>query len=151
MARSNGTEQADTDENGTGRTMPAIPASHRDLLDAQVATLGTIGPDGRPQLSEVWFIADGDTVRISLNSARQKTRNLRANPAVSLLILDLAVPYRYLEIRGDAEIGPDDDYSFAAKVGAKYQADLRDHDQPGQHRVVVTIRPARVNAVDMRG
>ena len=24
--------------------MPAIPASHRDLLDGQFATLGTVGP-----------------------------------------------------------------------------------------------------------
>ena len=131
--------------------MPQIPASHRDLLDAEVATLGTIGPDGRPQLSEVWFLADGDTVRVSLNTARQKTKNLLANPAASLFILDVAMPYRYLEIRGDAEITPDDDYAFADRVGAKYNANLRDHDQPGQSRVVVTIRPTRVNAVDMRG
>jgi hypothetical protein len=57
----------------------------------------------------------------------------------------------YLEIRGDAEITPDDDYSFADRFGAKYQADLRAHDGPGDRRVVVTIRPTRVNAVDMRG
>ena len=131
--------------------MPAIPSSHRDLLDAQVATLATIGPDGRPQLSEVWFLADGDTVSISLNTARQKTKNLQANPAANLFLLDLAVPYRYLELRGDAEISPDDDYSFADRVGAKYNANLRDHDQPGQTRVGVTMRPMRVNAVDMRG
>jgi PPOX class probable F420-dependent enzyme len=131
--------------------MPAIPASHRDLLDAQVATLGTVGPDGRPQLSEVWFLADGDTVRLSLNDARQKTKNLQANPAANLFILDVANPYRYLEIRGDAEITPDDDYSFGDRVGAKYNANLRDHDQPGQKRVVVTIRPVRVNAVNMGG
>jgi PPOX class probable F420-dependent enzyme len=131
--------------------MPEIPASHRDLLDGQVATLATIGPDGRPQLSEVWFLAEGDTVAISLNDSRQKTKNLKASPAVNLFLLDLAVPYRYLEIRGDAEITPDDDYSFADRVGAKYHSDLREHDQPGQSRVVVTIRPVRVNAVDMRG
>lgn len=126
--------------------MPEIPASHRDLLDAQVATLGTVGPDGRPQLSEIWFLADGDTVSLSLNTARQKTKNLQANPAATLLILDLANPYRYLEIRGDAEITPDGDYKFADLVGAKYQTDLRDRDQPGDSRVAVTIRPARVRA-----
>jgi PPOX class probable F420-dependent enzyme len=131
--------------------MPAIPASHRDLLDGQFATLATIGPDGRPQVSEVWFLADGDTVAISLNESRQKTRNLRANPAASVFLLDLAMPYRYLEIRGDAEITPDDDYAFADRVGAKYQSDLRAHDQPGESRVVVTINPPRVNAVNMRG
>ena len=130
--------------------MPAIPSSHQDLLSGQFATLGTVGPDGRPQLSEVWFLADGDTVAVSLNTTRQKTKNLLANPVVSLLLLDLAVPYRYLEIRGDAEITPDDDYSFANRVGAKYQANLRDRDRPGERRVVVTVRPTRVNAVDMR-
>jgi PPOX class probable F420-dependent enzyme len=131
--------------------MPAIPESHRDLLDGQFATLGTVGPDGRPQLSEVWFLADGDTVSTSLNASRQKTKNLRANPAASLLLLDLAVPYRYLELRGDVEITPDDDYAFADRLGAKYNANVRDHDLPGQTRVVVTIRPVRVHAVDMRG
>jgi PPOX class probable F420-dependent enzyme len=124
--------------------MPEILSSHYDLLNAQVATLATIGPDGRPQLSEVWFLADGDTVSLSLSTARQKTKNLQANPAVTLLILDLANPYRYLEIRGDAEITPDDDYTFADRLGGKYQSDLRDRDQPGDTRVVVTIRPTRV-------
>jgi PPOX class probable F420-dependent enzyme len=126
--------------------MPAIPASHRDLLNAQFATLATLGSDGRPQLSEVWFLAEGDTVSLSLNASRQKTKNLQANPAATLLILDLASPYRYLEIRGDAEVTPDDDYQFADRVGAKYQADLRDRDQPGDVRVVVTICPVRVRA-----
>lgn len=80
----------------------AIPENYRDLLSAEVATLSTIGPDGRPQSSEVWFLAEGDTVSISLNSSRQKMKNLLANPAVSLFILDLGMPYRYLELRGDA-------------------------------------------------
>jgi PPOX class probable F420-dependent enzyme len=131
--------------------MPAIPDAFRDLLDGQVATIATIGPDGRPQLSEVWFVAEGDAISVSLNTARQKTQNLLANPAVNLFLLDLANPYRYVELRGDAEISPDDDYAFADKVGAKYATDLRSHDQPGQQRVRVTIHPVRVNAVNMRG
>ena len=131
--------------------MPSIPDSHQDLLDAEVASLATIGPDGHPQLSEVWFLAEGETVRISLNTSRQKTRNLLENPACALLILDLAQPYRYLEIRGDALIADDDDYTFADTLGAKYHSDLRAHDQPGQSRVVVTIQPTRVNAVNIRG
>ena len=130
--------------------MPAIPDTHRDLLTAQVATLATIGPDGRPQLSEVWFLAEDDTVRVSLNTARQKTKNLRARPAVNLFILDLANPARYLELRGDATIEADDDYEFASRVGAKYgMPDLRVMDGPGESRVVVTIEPVRINAVDL--
>ncbi|MCL2584380.1 MAG: PPOX class F420-dependent oxidoreductase [Streptosporangiales bacterium] len=120
-----------------------IPDSHRDLLDTQVGVLGTIGPSGRPQLSALWFLAEGDTVKLSLNTSRQKTKNLIANPKCSLIITGNP-PSRYIELRGDAEIEPDDNYEFADKVGAKYGADLRNMDKPGDKRVVVTIRPARV-------
>jgi hypothetical protein len=64
-------------------------------------------------------------------------------------LLDLSNPYRYLEIRGDAEVAADDDYAFADKVGAKYNADLRAMDGDQRSRVIVTVRPTRVNAVDM--
>lgn len=131
--------------------MDEIPGSHRDLLDAEVAVLATIAPDGRPQQSAVWFLADGDTVRVSLAGSRKKLRNLQANPAIGLMILDLVNPFRYLELRGDAEVAPDSDRAFAQRVGAKYGADLAQYDQPGEERFVVTIRPVRVNAVDMSG
>jgi PPOX class probable F420-dependent enzyme len=123
--------------------MTTIPDTHRDLLDRQIAVLGTIGPSGRPQLSAIWFLAEGDTVKISLNTAKQKVKNLRVNPKVSIIILGES-PYRYLELRGDAEIEPDPDYEFADKVGAKYGDDLRTRDNPGDERVVVTIKPTRV-------
>jgi PPOX class probable F420-dependent enzyme len=131
--------------------MSSIPESHRDLLDAEVATLATVGPDGRPQLSEVWFLADGEDVRLSLNTTRQKVKNLRRNSACTLFVLDVANPYRYLEVRADAELAPDPDYAFADRVGAKYHADLRENDGPGESRVVVTVRPVKINAVNMAG
>lgn len=129
--------------------MTHFPESHRDLLDAQVASLATIGGDGLPQLTEVWFLHDDGELKLSLNGARLKTRNLTKRPQCSLLLLDLQNPYRYLEVRGHATIEPDDDYAFARQLGAKYDADLSVHDQPGQNRVVVTIEPANVYAVDM--
>jgi len=127
-----------------------VPESHKDLLQTSVASLATIGPDGRPQLTEVWFLYEDGSIALSLNSNRQKTKNLIARPHCSLLILDLAVPQRYVELRGDAEVTPDDG-SFAEKVGKKYSVDLRAYDHPGDERVVVRIVPQRINAVDMRG
>ena len=124
--------------------MTTIPTSHRDLLDAQVATFATISEDGRPHLSELWFVAEDSTIRLSLNTTRQKVKNLQRDPACGLLILDLANPYRYLEIRAEATIEPDPDYSFADRLGAKYHADIRQNDRPGESRVVVTLQPRRV-------
>ena len=132
--------------------MTDFPSSHRDLLDAEVATLATIDGRGFPALSEVWFLFDEGELKVSLNTARLKLRNLEARPECSLFILDLASPYRYLEIRGRARIEPDDDYAFADKVGAKYGGtDLRSIDRPGESRVVVTIEPVNVWPVNMRG
>ena len=131
--------------------MTAIPESHRDLLDQPVGTLGTIDGNGFPQLTEVWFLFEDGEVKTSLNTSRAKTRYLQERPECSLLILDLANPYRYLELRGRARVEPDDDYSFAARLGAKYGADVRAHDGPGETRVVVTFEPVKVNAVDMSG
>jgi hypothetical protein len=99
----------------------------------------------------VWFLHDEGELKLSLNAARLKTRNLSARGQCSLLVLDLQNPYRYLEVRGKARVEPDDDYEFARKVGAKYDADLSEHDGPGEHRVVVTIEPTNVYAVDMSG
>ena len=112
--------------------------------------LATIGADGRPQVSAVWFLAEDGVVRVSLNTARQKTKNLSANQAVTVFIHDPANPARYLEIRGDATLDPDDDYVSADRVGAKYGGvDIRTMDGPGEHRVAVTVSPVRINAVDM--
>lgn len=131
--------------------MTAFPESHQDLLDGQVATLATIRDDGFPQMTEVWFLHTDGELKTSLNSSRLKTRNLQRRPECSMLLLDLENPYRYLEVRGRARLEPDPDYEFARVLGAKYNADLSEHDRPGESRVVVTIEPVNVYAVDMSG
>jgi PPOX class probable F420-dependent enzyme len=132
--------------------MTTFPDSHQDLLAGQFASLATIGADGFPQITEIWFLHDDGELKLSLNAARLKTRNLSKRPQCSLMLLDLQNPYRYLEVRGTARIEPDSDYEFARRLGAKYNdADLSDHDKPGESRVVVTVEPTNVYAVDMSG
>jgi PPOX class probable F420-dependent enzyme len=130
--------------------MTTIPESHKDLLTAPVAVLATNGADGFPQVSALWFLYDGDdgggALRLSLNTSRQKVKNMRERPEVAFFILDPANPYRTLEIRARAEISPDPDYEFATKVGNKYGGvDMRSNDRPGESRVVVTLHPVKVN------
>lgn len=128
--------------------MIGIPASHSDLLENnQVVTLGTVGPDGFSQVTATWYLVDADdTVRMSLNAARQKGKNLQRHPEASLFFLDLANPYRTLEIRGRATIEPDPDCAFADRIGARYGgANLREMDQPGESRVVIGFEAVKVN------
>jgi PPOX class probable F420-dependent enzyme len=131
-------------------TMTTFPDSHKDLLDAQIASLATIGADDFPQVTVLWFLYDEGKIKFSLNTARLKTKNLLKRPKVSLLIIDPENAYRYLEVRGTVTATPDLDYVFAKKVGAKYGgADLSEHDGPGDTRLEVVLEPTNVYAVDM--
>ena len=113
-----------------------------------MGVLATVGKDGFPQVTAVWFLWDEEerVVRFSLNTTRQKVKNLRARPEASFLVLDPASPYKTLELRGRVEIEADDNYSFANRVGKKYDvADMRSIDRRGETRVKVTLRPEKVN------
>jgi PPOX class probable F420-dependent enzyme len=131
--------------------MTDIPATHQDLLQSSVGTLATLGPDGRPQQTEIWFIYDDSEIKLSLNTTRQKVKNLRARSQCSLLIVDPADSQRYLEVRGDAIIAPDEGGALVEKVNKKYGVDVRGYDGPDDERIVVRLVPSKINAVDMRG
>jgi PPOX class probable F420-dependent enzyme len=126
--------------------MTTFPGSHADLLQSDVAILATIGQDGFPQVTALWFLLDRDgQVKLSLNTSRQKVRNLQAHRECTFFLLDRANPARTMEIRALADISPDKDYVFADALGKKYGADLRKMDRPGESRVVVALRPVKVN------
>ena len=74
-----------------------IPQGLEDLLNAKVASLTTLGRDGAPQATLVWFAYNRDLSRfqLSLSDDRLKARNLLARPKVSLLIFDPADQFRY--------------------------------------------------------
>jgi len=100
-------------------------------------------------VTALWFLLDQDgTIKLSLNTARQKVKNLQANPNCTFFVIDPSNPYRTLEIRAKAELTPDPEYQFADKVAKKYGSDidLRKNDKPGETRVVVSLQPTKVNA-----
>ena len=127
--------------------MTTFPESHQDLLNAEVAVLATLGHDGYPQVTALWFLFDDDgLLKLSLNTTRQKVKNLQAHPECTLFILDPLNPYRTLEVRARAQITLDAEYAFAKQLGAKYGgADLSANDRPGETRVVVALQPVKVN------
>ena len=126
--------------------LTTIPNSRHDLLQTEVAVLSTVGPDGFPQTTAVGFLYDDGKIRMSLNTARQKTKNMRRNPKVNFFVLDLKNPMRYLEVRARADVSPDPDYAFADKLGKHHGVDLRQFNRAGGSRVVVTLEPVKVNA-----
>jgi PPOX class probable F420-dependent enzyme len=56
----------------------------RHLEGDRIVWLATVGPDGTPQPSPVWFLWDSDTVLIYSQPSTPKLRNIAQRPRVSL-------------------------------------------------------------------
>lgn len=77
---------------------------YRALLDQPItATLGLIGPDGRPSLTPMWFDYEDDKILVNTASHRPKCRWIRASPALTLLLVNPANPYHWMQIKCSVE------------------------------------------------
>ena len=124
--------------------MAVIPKEYENLLyTTALAHIATIGPNGEPQSTPVWFDYDGTNIRFSQTKNRQKYRNLLRDPRIALSIVDPTNPYRYLEIRGKvAHIDEDPNLHFINSMAKKYLGkDTYPWHQPGDERVVVVVQP----------
>ena len=50
--------------------------------------LTTVAPDGRLQVTPVWFLVDGGCVLVSTMREFAKARNMRDRPVAALLVID---------------------------------------------------------------
>lgn len=99
-----------------------IPEEYQDLFQKRaLAHLGTVMPDGTPQVTPVWVDYDGEHILINSAAGRQKDLNMEQRPYVALDIVDPDNPYRFLAIRGPVteitEEGADDHID---KLSKKY-------------------------------
>jgi PPOX class probable F420-dependent enzyme len=128
----------------------AIPEKYLDLFNKRAfASLATIMPDGRPQVTPVWCDYDGRHVLINSAKGRVKDRNMRRDPRVSLALIDPDTPYRYLEIRGRvAEITENGADAHIDKLAKKYTGEERyGYRRPGEVRVIYKILPEHAQGI----
>lgn len=121
-----------------------------ELLTNTIATVATLGDEGDPQMTAVWFLVDGDTILISAMARRKKTKNLAADPRCSILIFHPSSDDYYVELRGTATLVDDHDYAVADRIGERYDADFRTFDGPNDRRVIIVFTPARAIVTDVR-
>jgi PPOX class probable F420-dependent enzyme len=129
----------------------------RDFLDAtRTMTLATLGPDGRPHLTAMWYaVADGHVVFWSYRQA-QKIVNLRRDPRLSLLMEDGET---YGELRGVSITGtgailedPDDVLAVGRLLlerhGASGEGSTQAAAATAPKRVAVRVDVERVTSWD---
>lgn len=127
-----------------------IPQQYMDLFEKKAfASLATLMPDGRPQVTPVWCDFDGTHVVVNSAKGRRKDLNMRAEPRVSLAIIDPDNPYRYLEVRGKViDITEEGADAHIDKMAKKYMGqDKYPFRQPGEVRVIYRIQPERISSL----
>jgi PPOX class probable F420-dependent enzyme len=119
--------------------------------------LATIRSNGRPQLSNIAYVPEGDTFLISITDDRAKTANLRRDPRASLYVLGDNF-YQYVVIEAAAELSPvaaePDDATVEALIryydaasGAHPDWDEYAAAMIADKRLALTLRPERAYGI----
>ena len=121
-----------------------IPHEYHDLLKDETkafAFLGTVMPDGSPQVTPVWFNVDDEHILINSAKGRVKDKNMRARPQVALTLMDPRKPYRYVQVRGRVvDVTEEGGAEHIHALSRKYHG--RDYTIPeGMVRVTYRILP----------
>src|SRR3989304_3472664 len=134
----------------TEENMKIIPETFNDLLKDETkafAFLGTLMPDGSPQLTPVWFNVGSEHIFINSAEDPQKDRNMPSLPRVAVTIMAPKHPYRYLQVRGKVvEITAEGGAAHIHALSQKYHG--RDYSIPeGQVRVTDKKSPNRASTM----
>jgi PPOX class probable F420-dependent enzyme len=112
-------------------------------------TVVTLREDGSPHSTPVWIDTDGENVIFNTAVGRAKERHLRRDPRVAVTVLPAEDQQSgYVSVTGQAEITEDGAIDHIDRMAKKYLGqDKYPYLQPGEKRVVVTIKPERVDSM----
>ena len=79
----------------------AMPDGLKAVIDDQnIAHLGTVDPDGAPQVSAAWVMRDGELIVLTTVEGRRKVRNMRYDGRVAVSISPAGTPNENWSIQG---------------------------------------------------
>ncbi|WP_280381529.1 PPOX class F420-dependent oxidoreductase [Nocardia wallacei] len=121
----------------------ALDQAARTLIDGpHAAILATTNADGRPQSSVIFVKYEGDAIVFSTIEGRLKTRNMRRDPRVSLLLYGRD-DGRYVEVRGRVDITADPGKVLLHEMYGRYMNGATPPPEPDAERLIVRITPER--------
>ncbi len=98
-----------------------LSAQQRDFLEAvHFAVVATIGPDGMPHQTVMWYMLDGERVLLNTPKNSRKHRHLQQDPRLSVCIEDT---YRYVTLQGRVSLDEDPERARAdySRLGERYR------------------------------
>ncbi|MDQ2838249.1 MAG: PPOX class F420-dependent oxidoreductase [Actinomycetota bacterium] len=128
--------------------MTGLPQRAKQLLDdANFVVVGTSNTDGSPQTSVLWATYEGDQLLLSTIQGRKKETNWLKDPRASVLILDKADPYRYVEVRGSVTMSTEGGPELIERLSQLYTGQRYTGDE-GTDNVRVVVRLEVSHVVD---
>jgi PPOX class probable F420-dependent enzyme len=127
--------------------MPLDEDTVRLAQGKNLATVVTLMPDGQPQALLTWVDTDGDHLLVNTEPQRQRAKNVRRDPRVTVLIHSADDPWDWSEIRGRVVDVLDGSQAreHIDKLSRRYVGtDYRNPVGP-QGRVILKIAPDKVN------
>ena len=123
-----------------------IPPHLQYLLERPFfGSLGTVRPDGAPQVNPMWFEFIDGTVRFTHTTYRAKWRNLQQNPAMSFMVFDPDDPNTYIEVRGTLiEAIPDPTGAFYVRLQQRYGSSSERPPKDALDRVILVMSVEKV-------
>ena len=122
----------------------------RQFLDEATwpGVLSTLGPNGAPITSAVWFALLDDQIVISTPAARPKARNARLDPRVSFIVDTKERPYKGVAIEGTATVVEDPERRSMRTIAERYLGpvlpEFMEQRIAATDRVMLRIKPARI-------
>lgn len=114
------------------------PKIQKILHSKAFAHLATVGPNGEPQSSPMWFLWDGEHLKFTHTTTRKKYQNIQRDRRVAASITDVDNPYIYAEFRGVVErIEEDPTGAFYDTLAEHYGASWR---YSGDPRVIFYVK-----------
>ena len=127
----------------------------RDFLTRGTRTgkLGYLAASGRPLVTPVWFLVDGDSLVFNTGKETAKGRALARDPRATLCVDLEEPPFAFVQVQGEAELSEDpaELLRTATAIAARYMGAERAEEfgqrnaVPGE--LVVRLRPVKVLAV----
>ena len=120
---------------------PKLPDDLLYLLTTDhIGSVSGVRPDGSIATHLMWVDWDGKHVLTSSPTGSRKADNWRANPNVSVSVVDHYDDWRFVIVRGRVvDVYPDDNLAFIDKMSERYTgAPYRRRDHP---REVFVIEP----------
>lgn len=109
------------------RTMTNEEAFAFLSVGTRTGKLATVRADGRPHVTPIWFVVDGDDLVFNTWHTSAKAKHLARDPRASLVVDLEEAPYGYVLVEGSVTITDDLDeiVRFATRIGARYMGEDR--------------------------